>query len=309
MKKKFLSLVFAICLIVPCIFMLSACGKDPDEDQPSTYTVAVSIDGQGQVTGVGDYESGETVALTPVAEDGYAFYKWSDGVKNEKRYITGISEDINLTAYFKKCTLYTISGGTTIRAFGENTIIERYGNYSYTYGLKSAVNIDDNEYLVQGDWYSVDYGELSAEPVSDYSYLNVSNIYTRNDFEFIPKDTTDYIFVRHPDFVSSPVRVGNYNEVTAGSDRVWPINANSTFSKTENGYSIYNYTINTNLENENPTEEMYVYAKYNTSNGVEYRFVSTFITCSLSGTPDGTTRELYYALSNNKLMHITVNHA
>lgn len=34
MKKKFLSFIFAICLILPCAFALSACGKNPEPSGP-----------------------------------------------------------------------------------------------------------------------------------------------------------------------------------------------------------------------------------------------------------------------------------
>ena len=34
MKKKLLSFVLAICLILPCAFALSACGKNPESGGP-----------------------------------------------------------------------------------------------------------------------------------------------------------------------------------------------------------------------------------------------------------------------------------
>lgn len=37
MKKKFLSFIFAICLIIPCMFALSACGKDDDKLTKAQY--------------------------------------------------------------------------------------------------------------------------------------------------------------------------------------------------------------------------------------------------------------------------------
>ena len=41
MKKKFLSFVLAICLLLPCAFALTACGENPPEDPPTAtvYTV------------------------------------------------------------------------------------------------------------------------------------------------------------------------------------------------------------------------------------------------------------------------------
>lgn len=37
MKKKFLSFVLAICLIMPCALVLSACGNNPPDDPPHTH--------------------------------------------------------------------------------------------------------------------------------------------------------------------------------------------------------------------------------------------------------------------------------
>lgn len=39
MKKKFLSFVLAICLLVPCAFIFTACGENPPPEDPPTATV------------------------------------------------------------------------------------------------------------------------------------------------------------------------------------------------------------------------------------------------------------------------------
>ena len=42
MKKKFLSFILAICLIIPCSFMLSACGKDDDPPaEPIHHSITI----------------------------------------------------------------------------------------------------------------------------------------------------------------------------------------------------------------------------------------------------------------------------
>ena len=43
MKKKLLSFIFAICLIIPCAFMLSACKKSKDNDNDNALTLAQVI--------------------------------------------------------------------------------------------------------------------------------------------------------------------------------------------------------------------------------------------------------------------------
>ena len=69
MKKKFLSLVLAICLIVPCMFMLSACGKDPDDEWPEVmeYTCTVPYymeQGNNRYTRIGVNAFGEMKSET-----------------------------------------------------------------------------------------------------------------------------------------------------------------------------------------------------------------------------------------------------
>ena len=39
MKKKILSFLFAICLIIPCAFMLTACGDNPSSEDPAQWKI------------------------------------------------------------------------------------------------------------------------------------------------------------------------------------------------------------------------------------------------------------------------------
>ena len=40
LKKSVVSFMLAVCLIIPCVFMLSACGKDKTTEAPQPYAVA-----------------------------------------------------------------------------------------------------------------------------------------------------------------------------------------------------------------------------------------------------------------------------
>lgn len=42
MKKKFLSLILSICLMIPCAFALAACKDNPPDNPPATITYTVS---------------------------------------------------------------------------------------------------------------------------------------------------------------------------------------------------------------------------------------------------------------------------
>jgi len=66
----------------------------------SERTVTVEYDAtQGQVTGAGVYQIGDTVTLTAIPNDGYRFVRWSNDVENNP-YTFVISENIMLSAEF-----------------------------------------------------------------------------------------------------------------------------------------------------------------------------------------------------------------
>lgn len=43
MKKKFLSFVLALCFMMPCAFMLSACGKEPPANSPENPAIVYTV--------------------------------------------------------------------------------------------------------------------------------------------------------------------------------------------------------------------------------------------------------------------------
>lgn len=69
MKKKFLSLVLVICLIVPCMFMFSACGKDTDDEYPEVMEYSCTglyymEQGSNRYTRIGVMVSGQMKSET-----------------------------------------------------------------------------------------------------------------------------------------------------------------------------------------------------------------------------------------------------
>ena len=72
-----------------------------------SYTLSVVTEGEGTVTGAGEYTIDETATLTATAASGYVFSQWSDGVTDNPRQIT-VTSDMTLTAVFTKT-----SGGST----------------------------------------------------------------------------------------------------------------------------------------------------------------------------------------------------
>lgn len=65
-----------------------------------TYTLSVTIEGEGIVSGAGQYKLNEVATLTATPASGYTFTQWSDGNTDNPRTIT-MTEDMTLTAIFK----------------------------------------------------------------------------------------------------------------------------------------------------------------------------------------------------------------
>lgn len=64
-----------------------------------TYTLAVTVEGAGTVTGQGQYKIDETATLTATPASGYTFTQWSDGITDNPREVTMV-KDMTLTAVF-----------------------------------------------------------------------------------------------------------------------------------------------------------------------------------------------------------------
>ena len=102
-----------------------------------TVTGHVSPSGAGFVDGVGTYEEGSSVTLTAVANEGYTFHHWNDGVTQNPRIIT-VNNNMSFTAYFD-VQQYTITVNATPAAGGTVT-----GGGTYTYGASAVLTATPN---------------------------------------------------------------------------------------------------------------------------------------------------------------------
>lgn len=69
------------------------------------YNVYIDVDGNGSVTGDGNYEKGKKVTLTATADAGYKFDGWFDNATGElvasgSKYTVNVNADVHLTAKF-----------------------------------------------------------------------------------------------------------------------------------------------------------------------------------------------------------------
>ena len=94
-----------------------------------TYSVILTADQNGIVSGGGTYNYGESVTITATPNDGYTFSQWSDGNTDNPRTLT-VTEDIELTAEFEKEGNYG-SYTRTVR-IGYNTICLPHGSSHFT---------------------------------------------------------------------------------------------------------------------------------------------------------------------------------
>ena len=72
-----------------------------------TYTLAISVNGKGSISGAGTYGHGENVTLSAQAGQGYTFDKWQgNGItdSNKSTLTMLIFQDLNLTATFTEST-------------------------------------------------------------------------------------------------------------------------------------------------------------------------------------------------------------
>ena len=105
------------------------------EFEINSYTVRASAT-NGTVEGTGTYNYGAEATLTAVANTGYHFTKWSDGVETATRKVT-VKSDLNFTAMFATNS-YTIS----VDSAANGTIT---GAGTYTYGATATLEATANK--------------------------------------------------------------------------------------------------------------------------------------------------------------------
>lgn len=193
MKKKLLSFIFAFCLIIPCIFLLSACGND----KKLNYIQVSLADGEysasiyetrdfGNTTGLNNIKikayysdnSNENVELTNVqitvsfSADGS---EQSRVAKTFEEY-TQMCEDSNLTAGFWRLTLKYKDKSCEV-----NIDVQKVNdNSNYTLKVTSKVgNIGENQIYYGTKFKGIDYSVFNGNTQLDDSMIE-KKIYILN---------------------------------------------------------------------------------------------------------------------------------
>ena len=103
MKNKFLSFVFAICFIVPCMFMLSACTITTNDTNKLTISINSELANGSIYLNKSVAEAGDTIKLMPVPNEGYELQlgslKYNDTLIIDNTFIMP-NKNVVITASF-----------------------------------------------------------------------------------------------------------------------------------------------------------------------------------------------------------------
>ena len=224
----------------------------------STYTinVAVTPKGSGNVTGGGTYNKGTTVKLNGVANEGYEFSKWNDGVTTNPRTVT-VNKDMSFTAHF-------VEGSTP----PVDRIILDETSTTYPMTAK-GVDVQVNRTIKAGTWNTIclpfamtgeqakaAFGNrVELADFAGYKIAKKGNDIVAILVKFTPLDITDGIKANHPYLIKtsskSDITMFTANNVNINPDEK-PVVA--TMERTDKQWSEF---IGTYVTTEMPTRTLY----------------------------------------------------
>ena len=114
-------------------------------EQEPVYSLSVSIEGEGTVTGAGEYKSGTPATLTATPASGYTFTQWSDGNTDNPRDVI-VTGDATFTAVFEKNEL---PSDITLQ---ENESSDYYTQFAQDYNGVTVTTATLNRQFTQGKW-------------------------------------------------------------------------------------------------------------------------------------------------------------
>ena len=129
MKTKNLKIIMLLVFTVAvCMTAVVGCKDRPEK---ATYTLSYSVSGGGRIEGetlqsIAKYADGTVVSA--IADDGYKFAGWSDGVKTWQRQDKVVTSNKSVTAEFVPLEYYTLSytagAGGRIEGETEQSVLE-----------------------------------------------------------------------------------------------------------------------------------------------------------------------------------------
>ena len=224
----------------------------------TTYTISVAVTpkGSGSVSGGGTYNKGTTVKLNAVANDGYEFSKWNDGVTTNPRTVT-VNKDMSFTAHF-------VEGSTP----PVDRVILDETSTTYPAAAK-GVDVQVNRTIKAGTWNTIclpfamtgeqamaAFGNrVELADFAGYKIAKKGNDIVAILVKFTPLDITDGIKANHPYLIKtsskSDITMFTANNVNINPDEK-PVVA--TMERTDKQWSEF---IGTYVTTEMPTRALY----------------------------------------------------
>ena len=153
MKKQILNI--SIVVLFGLLFAFSGCeiiNPEKDTDDPAeTYTLSVSIEGQGSVDkspNKSEYEDGEVVTLTASPSSGWVFSNWSGAVNStSKQTDITIDSDKSVTATFEEI-YYDITSESTYSAQSSSYDSSFVLNYTLKNSGNTTITLNSGVYEI-----------------------------------------------------------------------------------------------------------------------------------------------------------------
>ncbi len=185
LKKKLLSFIFAFCLIIPCLFLLSACGND----KKLNYIQVSLADGEYSTSIYETRDFGNTTGLNNIKIKAY----YSDG-SNENVELSNVQITVSFTAdgseesrvtktfeeYTQMCENSNLTAGSwklTLK-YKDNSCevyigVSKVNNTSnYTLNVASKVeNIGENQIYYGTKFEGIDYSVFNGDTQLDDSMI------------------------------------------------------------------------------------------------------------------------------------------
>ena len=128
MKVTRLNLIFLVIIAVVCMTAIVGCNEASDR---GTYTLTYTAGEGGRISGATEQEiakGNDGEAVEAIADEGYKFVKWSDGLRVAGRQDRNITADKSVTAEFAPLRYYTLNyaaeEGGHIEGEAEQTVLE-----------------------------------------------------------------------------------------------------------------------------------------------------------------------------------------
>ncbi len=185
MKKKLFSFIFAFCLIIPCIFLLSACGNN----KKLNYIKVSLADGEYSTTIYENRDFGNTTGLNNIKIKAYYSNDSDENVELSNVQITvsfsadGLEESrVNKTfeEYTQMCEASNLTAGSwrlTLK-YKDNScevnieVLKVNNTSNYTLNVTSKVeNIGENQIYYGTKFEGIDYSVLNGNTQLDNSMI------------------------------------------------------------------------------------------------------------------------------------------